>query len=242
MQHNVLSQTVGAVQTGSQYMSHNLSGINNFMRSHSAAVNHFELPSYHLDLYCRVSQVLTRNLFNYCGYYVFSQEIDKGYRIDSAHLSQTPSPQIDVAKEWEALLGFVVDKEQSQKRIALNQLYLAEKDRYYEYLAGLSGERVDELFKTVTDKILEINFKSIGLEITPYGSLFFEVQLSDAKMLHLKLILSDLDRVRGFFALYENDDCIDNGIGPINEIVSTITETFARPHDSALSRNTSATR
>lgn len=57
----------------------------------------------------------------------------------------------------------------------------------------------------------------VAFEITEHGNLFMDIKTLD-KTIHLKLLPDN----RAFFAIYRGDQCLDNGIGPLNEIIKTI--------------------
>lgn len=122
------------------------------------------------------------------------------------------------------LYSRISNSENSEKKTKLNEKYLAEKQKYFHYLSNVPEEILDKLVNAMIDRLVKIEYSGVAIEITPGNSLFVELRLVDSSTLHLKLILDDLLDLKMFFAHYKDDRCLDNGIGPLNEIVNHLSE------------------
>ncbi|HYG04345.1 MAG TPA: hypothetical protein VD927_17985 [Chryseosolibacter sp.] len=118
-------------------------------------------------------------------------------------------------------LSFVNQPSMGMKLVALNEKFLKEKRRYLHYLQGIPEDLVNKIFGMLSRRLVRVNYTDIAVEFTADKSLFFELRFADNVKLHFKVILES--DVTAFFALYKGTICLNNGIGPLHEIVSHLT-------------------
>lgn len=178
---------------------------------------------------------------------IFLDEADKhieyhsGLRDWPSKDSRTVSPKVDQDKVKLLLEKLVIKLESSwqqmnDKKIRLNEKYLTEKQKYFHYFDGtVQEEFLDKLFKGLLEKIVLLPYQAIGLEITRDKGLYFEIRSAEM-IIHLKLILSDPVMPKAFFAIYGNTVCLDNGVGPINDIIDHLLDKNAGVSRSAIAK------
>jgi hypothetical protein len=122
-------------------------------------------------------------------------------------------------------LSFVATPDRLMKSVALNEKFIREKRRYLHYLDGIPEDYVNKIFRLIAARLISVPYSNIAVEITNDKALFFELRFSNDLVLHFKVILaSDLKDLKAFFALYKDTVCLDNGVGPLNEVVNHLTK------------------
>lgn len=155
---------------------------------------------------------------------IFLDESEHYFKRRSGWLNEvnkTPSPQVDLnkIKLLYEKLSFLQELATKNKKSELNEKYGREKQKYLHYLGHVSEQSLDQLFDSISEKIVQFPYKASAVEITPDKAIFFELRMSEF-ILHFKVILSDPTKPKAFFALYENSNCRDNGVGPIDDILN----------------------